>query len=132
MTPTQGSLGLSYADLVPIDADEPADVESAGRTLADPDDMKDQRTSAPDVPTPSGDGHEEAPDTTPTPRQKRTDSTRIEGTRIEGAPRCARCGRPLSDPDSVRRGVGPICWKKLNAPRSGRAANGAAAPGVGR
>jgi hypothetical protein len=24
--------------------------------------------------------------------------------------RCKLCGRPLSDPDSLERGVGPDCW----------------------
>lgn len=23
--------------------------------------------------------------------------------------RCGRCGRPLTDPDSIRRGIGPVC-----------------------
>jgi hypothetical protein len=27
--------------------------------------------------------------------------------------RCISCGRDLTDPDSVRRGIGPDCWKKL-------------------
>jgi len=26
------------------------------------------------------------------------------------ATHCAICGRPLTDPESVRRGIGPICW----------------------
>ncbi len=26
--------------------------------------------------------------------------------------RCKACHRRLSDPDSIRRGVGPSCWKK--------------------
>ena len=26
--------------------------------------------------------------------------------------RCADCGRPLEDPESVARGVGPDCWGK--------------------
>lgn len=25
---------------------------------------------------------------------------------------CARCNRPLRDPESIRRGFGPVCWKK--------------------
>jgi hypothetical protein len=28
------------------------------------------------------------------------------------AGRCRRCGRALSDPESVRRGVGPDCYLK--------------------
>lgn len=26
---------------------------------------------------------------------------------------CAVCGRLLTDPDSVRRGIGPVCWKNI-------------------
>jgi hypothetical protein len=26
---------------------------------------------------------------------------------------CALCGRPLRDPDSHRRGIGPVCWEKV-------------------
>lgn len=26
---------------------------------------------------------------------------------------CGRCGRPLSDPDSIARGIGPECIKKM-------------------
>jgi hypothetical protein len=29
--------------------------------------------------------------------------------------RCSICHRPLSDPESVERGIGPICWKKILA-----------------
>lgn len=28
---------------------------------------------------------------------------------------CARCNRPLKDPDSVKRGFGPVCWAKVLA-----------------
>lgn len=28
------------------------------------------------------------------------------------AGRCRRCGRDLSDPISVKRGVGPDCWQR--------------------
>ena len=28
--------------------------------------------------------------------------------------KCAVCGRKLTDDDSVERGVGPECWKKIN------------------
>ena len=28
--------------------------------------------------------------------------------------KCAVCGRKLTDEDSVERGVGPECWKKIN------------------
>ena len=26
---------------------------------------------------------------------------------------CMVCGRRLTDPDSVKRGVGPVCWRRL-------------------
>jgi len=29
---------------------------------------------------------------------------------------CRCCGKPLSDPKSISRGLGPICWKKLANP----------------
>ncbi len=32
---------------------------------------------------------------------------------IEGQTHCAICGRHLSDPPSVKRGIGPECWGKL-------------------
>ena len=28
---------------------------------------------------------------------------------------CGCCGRELTDPESVERGIGPICWKKLDS-----------------
>ena len=31
-----------------------------------------------------------------------------------GRPRCSMCGRGLSDPVSIKRGVGSECWKKYN------------------
>lgn len=31
---------------------------------------------------------------------------------------CLRCHRGLSDPNSVRRGFGPICWTKVNVKRN--------------
>ena len=31
--------------------------------------------------------------------------------------RCAICSKPLSDPKSVQRGIGPICWKKKELDR---------------
>jgi hypothetical protein len=27
---------------------------------------------------------------------------------------CANCGRPLADPVSVERGIGPDCWPRIN------------------
>jgi hypothetical protein len=31
---------------------------------------------------------------------------------LAAAGHCKHCGRPLSDPVSVERGVGPDCWQK--------------------
>ena len=28
---------------------------------------------------------------------------------------CKICGRPLSDPKSIKRGIGPVCWEKVLA-----------------
>jgi len=28
---------------------------------------------------------------------------------------CAKCKRPLSDPESIKRGIGPICYNKIKA-----------------
>lgn len=33
----------------------------------------------------------------------------------ENMPSCAICGHPLTDKDSIRRGVGPDCWAKMQA-----------------
>jgi hypothetical protein len=27
--------------------------------------------------------------------------------------RCACCGRPLTVPESIERGIGPDCWEKM-------------------
>jgi hypothetical protein len=27
--------------------------------------------------------------------------------------KCGKCGRKLTNPISVRRGIGPICWEKI-------------------
>ena len=27
--------------------------------------------------------------------------------------RCWRCGRPLTNPKSIERGYGPVCWQKI-------------------
>jgi len=45
------------------------------------------------------------------------------------ARRCA-CGRPLRDPTSVARGLGPVCWRRLHNPAaSGSTGQVAAIPG---
>jgi len=28
-------------------------------------------------------------------------------------PSCQRCGRKLTDPRSIKRGYGPVCWSKI-------------------
>lgn len=28
---------------------------------------------------------------------------------------CGLCHRPLTDPDSIERGIGPVCWKRIQA-----------------
>jgi hypothetical protein len=33
--------------------------------------------------------------------------------RIEHAGKCGRCGRTLTTPDSIKRGIGPECWSML-------------------
>jgi len=46
---------------------------------------------------------------------------------------CA-CGRPLRDPVSIARGLGPVCWRKLHGPtaRWPRTASPAPEPGEGQ
>jgi hypothetical protein len=41
--------------------------------------------------------------------QKNSDS----GVMQTGKKHCRRCGRPLKDPVSIRRGYGPICYDKV-------------------
>jgi len=31
----------------------------------------------------------------------------------EGGIRCQRCGRALTNPKSIERGYGPVCWQKI-------------------
>ena len=31
----------------------------------------------------------------------------------DGRPRCTECNKPLSNPKSIERGMGPVCWAKL-------------------
>lgn len=35
------------------------------------------------------------------------------GYRIEHAGKCGKCGRTLTDPESIERGIGPECWTRL-------------------
>ena len=37
----------------------------------------------------------------------------LDSTTIYNTGQCGRCGRPLSDPDSIRVGIGPECRNKL-------------------
>ena len=53
-------------------------------------------------------------------------------------PRCSKCGRPLSDPKSIARGMGPVCagltgrrGKGLPHIKSGRSSRHYTAKGVG-
>lgn len=36
------------------------------------------------------------------------------GHTLEVAKRCLRCGRDLTTPESLERGIGPECWEKLH------------------
>jgi hypothetical protein len=38
----------------------------------------------------------------------------------ELAPTCAICGRALKDPRSLKRGIGPICWRRSHPESHGR------------
>lgn len=60
-----------------------------------------------------------------TPRQYETlDEHRKVADRYERAfretGRCEDCGHVLTDPASIRRGIGPDCWAKRNVNRRGR------------
>lgn len=39
---------------------------------------------------------------------------RFDGCGLEVSRACLCCNRPLTTPESLERGVGPICWEKLN------------------
>lgn len=39
--------------------------------------------------------------------------TRRAGVWSLNNPTCGICGRPLSDPESIKIGIGPKCWKDL-------------------
>jgi hypothetical protein len=36
-----------------------------------------------------------------------------DGYHIEHAGHCGKCGRTLTDPESIQRGIGPECWQML-------------------
>jgi len=38
---------------------------------------------------------------------------RSSGKSIAVVVRCSRCGRPLTKPESVKRGFGDVCWKQI-------------------
>ena len=52
----------------------------------------------------------------------------------EKEPVTCACGRPLTDPESRSRGLGPVCWRKLHGRpgRRPRTASPAAVPGPGQ
>lgn len=37
-----------------------------------------------------------------------------EGYHIEHAGHCGKCGRTLTDPESIQRGIGPECWSVMS------------------
>ena len=37
---------------------------------------------------------------------------------------CANCKRPLKDPESMKRGYGPVCWAKVQADKGQQDAKG--------
>lgn len=43
------------------------------------------------------------------------DEARVSGIEagLRHAKRCLRCGRILTDPDSISRGIGPDCWSRI-------------------
>ena len=45
------------------------------------------------------------------------DLTTLLQERLEGR-KCRRCGRRLTDPDSIEEGIGPICKKHSKMPRT--------------
>lgn len=43
------------------------------------------------------------------------DEARVSGIEagLRHAKRCLRCGRTLTDPESISRGIGPDCWDRV-------------------
>lgn len=39
---------------------------------------------------------------------------RVDGCSLEVSKRCLCCNRTLTTSESIERGVGPVCWEKLN------------------
>lgn len=35
----------------------------------------------------------------------------LGGAEVKHAGKCGRCGRLLTDPESLERGIGPVCWQ---------------------
>lgn len=66
----------------------------------------------------AGDGQAEGPPELERlePMQRRPRDLFGEGPDVQ-ASRCARCGRPLTDPESIARGMGPVCAEKAGGSR---------------
>lgn len=47
------------------------------------------------------------------PREQRNEPNESV-SEIKPVGKCSRCGRKLTDPVSVRRGMGPVCWSACN------------------
>lgn len=45
---------------------------------------------------------------------------RLEGSRVLQSSACFYCGRPLTDPVSIRRGIGPVCFGKVTGSKHER------------
>lgn len=46
-------------------------------------------------------------------KQVREGKALPEGYSIQHEGRCCRCGRTLTDPLSIERGIGPECWERM-------------------
>jgi len=44
-----------------------------------------------------------------------TNGSMPEGYKVHHEGKCGCCGRPLTVPESIERGIGPECWAKMNS-----------------
>ena len=51
-------------------------------------------------------------------KSKRLDEFMVTTSTVSGLGKCRVCGRPLSDPNSIQKGIGPDCEKRLGLVRS--------------